>query len=68
MYRMDIECTNNQEEAFEILRALEYLQTNQGNGEENKVVTMHTDSRMTLDLLYNMDKHIPDRRDKIKSA
>ena len=28
MYRMDTRCTNNQVEAFAILKALEYVQTN----------------------------------------
>jgi ribonuclease HI len=57
MYRMDTGCTNNQAEAFATLKALEYVQNDQGNDEEDKVVTVHTDSRTTLDSLYNTDKH-----------
>jgi len=56
MYRMDTSCTNNQAEAFAILKALEYIQTNQAN-EEDKEVTVHTDSRTTLDSLNNENKH-----------
>ena len=56
MYRMDARCTNNQAEAFAILKALEYVQINKEN-EEDKVATVHTDSRTTLDSLNNADKH-----------
>jgi len=56
MYRMDTSCTNNQAEAFAILKALEYMQTNQAN-EEDKEVTVHTDSRTTLDSLNYANKH-----------
>jgi ribonuclease HI len=44
-------------ESFAILKSLEYLQTNQGNGEENKAVTVQTVTRTTLHSLYNTDKH-----------
>ena len=56
MYRMDARCTNNQAEAFAILKAVEYVQINKEN-EEDKVATVHTDSRTTLDSLNNADKH-----------
>jgi ribonuclease HI len=56
MYRMDTRCTNNQAEAFEILKALEYIQTTRTN-EEDKAATLYTDSRTTLDSLYNTDIH-----------
>ena len=55
MYRMDARCTNNQAEAFAILKALDYVQINKEN--EDKVATVHTDSRTTLDTLNNVDKH-----------
>jgi ribonuclease HI len=51
MYRLDTSCTNNQAEAFAI-----HVQTNLEN-EEHKVATVHTDSRTTLESLYNTDKH-----------
>jgi ribonuclease HI len=54
MYRIDTRCNNNQAEAFAILKALEYIQTTQSN-EEDKAATVHTDSRTTLDSLYNTD-------------
>jgi len=56
MYRMDTRCTNNQAEAYAILKALEYIQTTVTN-EEDKAATVHTDSRTTLDLIYNTDIH-----------
>jgi ribonuclease HI len=56
MYRMDIRCSNNQAEAFAILKALEYIQTTQTN-EEDKAVTVHTDSTTTLDSLNNTKIH-----------
>jgi ribonuclease HI len=52
MYRMEIRCSNNQPKTFAILKALEYVQTTQTN-EEDKAVTVHTDSMTTLDLLNN---------------
>ena len=56
VYRMDTRCTNNQAEAFAILKKLEYIQTNQAN-EEDKELTVHTDSRKSLDSLNNANKH-----------
>jgi len=53
---MDTRCTNNQAEAFAILKALEYIQITQTNEEDN-AATVHTDSRTTLDSLYNTDIH-----------
>ena len=53
---MDARCTNNQAEAFAILKALDYVQINKEN-EEDKVATVGTDSRTTLDSLNNADKH-----------
>jgi len=57
MYRMDTRCTNNQADAFAILKALDDVQTEQEN-KEDKIVTVYTDSRMTLDSLNNTDKHM----------
>ena len=56
MYRLDTTCTNNQAEAFAILKALEYIQTIQTK-EGNKGAMVHTDSGTTLDSLYNTDIH-----------
>jgi ribonuclease HI len=56
MYRLDTSCANNQAEAFAILEALEHVQTNLEN-KYHKVATVHTDSRTTLESLYNTDKH-----------
>jgi hypothetical protein len=59
MYRMDNRCSNSQAEVFAILKALEYIQPTQTN-EEDKAVTLHTDSKTTLDSLINTDIHTPD--------
>jgi len=55
MYRLDTNCTNNQAEAFAILKAPEHVQTNLEN-EEHKVATVHTDRRTKLESLHNTDK------------
>jgi len=69
MYKMDTRCTNNQAEAFAILKALEYVQTNLENdvdmeyvqtnleNDVDKVTTVYTDSRTTLESLHNMNNH-----------
>jgi ribonuclease HI len=54
MYRMGTRCSNNQAEAFAILRALEYIQTTQTK-EEDKTVKVYTGSMTTLDSLINTD-------------
>jgi ribonuclease HI len=56
MYRMKTMCTNNQAEAFAILKWLEHIQTTQTK-EEDKAVTVQTDSKTTLDSLYKPDIH-----------
>jgi len=55
MYKMDIRCTNNKAEIFVILKALEYVQTDLENNVD-KVTTVYTDSRTTLESLHNMNK------------
>jgi ribonuclease HI len=56
MYRIDTRCSNNQAEAFAILKALEYIQTTQTN-EEDKAVTVHGNIRTALDSPNNTDIH-----------
>jgi len=56
MYRMVTRCTNKQAEAFAILKALEYVQSNLER-HVDKVTTVYTDSRTTLESLHNMNKH-----------
>jgi ribonuclease HI len=56
MYRMDNRCSINQAEALAILKALEYIKSTQPK-EEEKAITVHTDSMTTLDSLLNTDKH-----------
>jgi len=47
-------CTNNQAEQLKILRALEYTENLQT---KDKMATMYTDCRMTLDTLKNSEIH-----------
>jgi ribonuclease HI len=56
MYRLDNRCSNNQAEAFAILKALEYIQNIQTQ-EEDKAVTLHTDSKTILHSPINTDIH-----------
>jgi len=56
MYRMDTRCTNNQVEAFAILKTLKYVQTNLEN-DVDKITKVYTDSRTTLESLHNLNKH-----------
>ena len=54
---MTTRCTNNQAEAFAILKALEYVRT-KSDKEVDKVITVHTDSMTTLESLRNItNKH-----------
>jgi len=48
--------TKNQAEAFAILKALEYVQTDLEH-DVDQVTTVYTDSRTTLESLHNMNKH-----------
>jgi len=56
MYKMDTRCTNKQAEAFAILKALEYVQTDLENGVD-KITRVYTESRTTLESLHNMNQH-----------
>jgi len=53
-YRLNEQCSNNQAEQMAILKALEYIQTLK---EEEKTALIHTDSRITLQLLQNQKRH-----------
>ena len=63
MYRMDPKCTNNQAEAYAILKALEYIQNTQTN-EDDKAVTVHSDSMTTL--VTNQYRHTQFLTEEIK--
>jgi hypothetical protein len=56
MYRMNNSCSNNQAEAFAILKALEYVKSTQTQ-EEDKAITLHTDGTTTLESLIYTDQH-----------
>ena len=53
-YRLNERCTNNQAEQMAILKALEHIQNMESC---DKVVLIHTDSQITLQLLQNKKKH-----------
>jgi len=53
-YRLNERCSNNQAEQMAILKALEYIQKMEP---EEKIVLVHTDSKITLQLLQNKQKH-----------
>jgi ribonuclease HI len=53
-YKLNKRCTNNQAEQLALLRALEYTENLQT---EDKMATVYTDSRMTLDSLKNNKIH-----------
>jgi len=53
---MDTRCTKNQAEAYAMIKALENVQTNFEN-DVDKLTTEYTNSRTTLGLLHNMNKH-----------
>ena len=53
-YGLNERCRNNQAEQMAILKALEYIQMMEP---EKKIVLVHTDSKITLQLLQNKKKH-----------
>ena len=53
-YRLNKRCSNNQAEQMAILKALEYIQKMEP---EEKIVLVHTDSKITLKILQNKKKH-----------
>jgi len=54
-YRLNEQCSNNQAEQLAILKALEYIQTLKE--EKQKTALIHTDSKITLQLLLNRKRH-----------
>ena len=54
LYRLSERCTNNQAEQIAILKALEHIQSMETG---DKIVLVHTDSQITLQLLQNKKKH-----------
>jgi len=53
-FRPNERCSNNQAEQMAILKALEYIQKMEP---EEKIVLVHSDSKITLQLLQNKKKH-----------
>jgi len=53
-YQLSERCTNNLAEQIAILKALEHIQSIEMGG---KIVLIHTDSQITLQLLQNKKKH-----------
>ena len=53
-YRLSERCTNNQAEQIAILKALEHTQSMETG---DKIFLIHTDSKISLQLLQNKEKH-----------
>ena len=53
-YKLNEKCSNNQAEQMAILKALDYVVTSENNCRE---VTIHTDSRITIESLKNRHNH-----------
>jgi len=53
-YRLNEGCSNNQAEQMAILKTVEYIQKMEP---EEKIVLVHTDSKITLQRLQNKKKH-----------
>jgi len=53
-YRINGRCSNNQAEQMTILEALEYIQNMES---DENILPVHTDSKITLQLLQNKKKH-----------
>jgi len=56
-YKLHERCSNNQIEQVAILRALEQIQNLQLAEDAEKIVVVNTDSKVTLDILQNRNKH-----------
>jgi ribonuclease HI len=56
-FKLDNKCSNNQAEQLAILKALEKLEVLNKQGINALETTIYTDSRVTLDLLQNYNKH-----------
>jgi len=54
LYRLNESCSNNQADQMAILKALEYMEKMEP---EEKIVLVHMDSKITLQLLQNKKKH-----------
>ena len=52
-YRLQDHCSNNQAEQLAILKALQYLETDEQLPDHQKSAAIHTDSKITLDSLEN---------------
>ena len=53
-YKLNGRCSNNQAEQMAILKALEFIQYSKA---DEKTILVYTDSRITLQLLQNQNKH-----------
>ena len=57
MFKLHERCSNNQAEQVAILRTLEHIQNLQLAEDEEKIAVVKTDSKVTLDILQNRNKH-----------
>jgi len=55
--KLDSRCSNNQAEQLAIIKALETIESVNTLDNSPRAATVFTDSRITLDSLYNGDNH-----------
>ena len=56
-FKLHDECSNNQAEQLAITKALEFLETKETDNTEHNNVTLHTDSRITIDSIADSNNH-----------
>jgi ribonuclease HI len=55
--KLDNGCPNNHAEQLAVLKALEAIEKQQVNYNKHRTVVIHTDSKITLDLIRNAQNH-----------
>ena len=55
--KLDNRCSNNQAEQLANVKALEVIQTQQVNRNENRTAVIYTDSKITLDSIRSAKNH-----------
>lgn len=55
--KLDNRCSNNQAEQLANVKALEVIQTQQVNHNENRTAVIYTDSKITLDSIRSANNH-----------
>jgi ribonuclease HI len=56
-FKLDNRCSNNQAEQLAIVKALEYIESQQENLNEHRRAVIYTHSKITLDSIRNAKNH-----------